>query len=154
MADKWINFLLVVLLIVFACSKSPVIQTDIIKPESQVCSEETCFTVEIADSFTERQRGLMFRESLEDDRGMLFIFDEPGVHRFWMKNTLIPLDIIWIDENWTVIFVNPKTPPCTANPCPSYGPSERTMYVLEINSGLAEKSGISQGNELSIKSDG
>ena len=75
------------------------------KKQTRACFKEYCFAVELAISPEERSRGLMFRESLDQDKGMLFIFEKEEKHAFWMKNTLIPLDIIWIDHNKEVIFI-------------------------------------------------
>lgn len=117
---------------------------------SQVCFEENCFDVEIADDNEERARGLMFREELCGDCGMLFIFDEPTNSKFWMKNTLIPLDIIWMDENFIVQYVSSETPICENDPCPSYGPSEdiKSLYVLEINAGVSEEIRLGIGKKM------
>jgi uncharacterized membrane protein (UPF0127 family) len=133
---------LLVFLMLIACSTA---KTD------AVCYNGKCFAVEIADDYAERQRGLMFRESLDEDKGMLFIFEEPGIHRFWMKNTLIPLDMVWIDDSGTVVYVSSNTPPCKADPCPSYGPSVNARYVLEINAGLASEISLSQGSIVDIQ---
>jgi uncharacterized membrane protein (UPF0127 family) len=61
----------------------------------------------------------MFREALPPNAGMLFLFSEPGIHKFWMKNTMIPLDIIWMDSAGKVVFVSANTPQCRADPCPT-----------------------------------
>jgi uncharacterized protein len=147
---------LFVLLLLIGCARTEDRKEDI--PEQnisafqmpQVCLGDDCFQVEIADSTGERTKGLMYREYLQQDHGMLFIFDEPDVHRFWMKNTLIPLDIIWLDGNGTVVYISENTQPCKAMPCPSYGPSVPAKYVLEINSGLAKEKGIAGGDVLRI----
>jgi uncharacterized membrane protein (UPF0127 family) len=76
---------------------------------------------------------------------MLFPFTDKGVHRFWMKNTMIPLDMVWMDAEGRVIFVSADTPPCKADPCPSYGPDSPAASVLEIAGGKAEKEKISVG---------
>ena len=112
------------------------------------CFGESCFSVELAQSLDERGRGLMFRESLDENSGMLFVFPESGKHTFWMKNTLIPLDMIWIDENKRVTHIESNVPPCMADPCQTYTPSSDSLYVLEINSGLAEKNRIINNSEL------
>ena len=92
----------------------------------------------------------MYRESLPDRTGMLFVFDEAGTHHFWMKNTMIPLDMIWMDENGRVIFVSADTPPCRAEPCATYGPEVPAHQVLEIAGGMAAKEKITVGSTLEL----
>ena len=92
------------------------------------------YLLEIARSTKQRRHGLMFRDHLDKRQGMLFIYPRPGDHRIWMKNTLIPLTVIWLDENKKVIGIK-KLRPCTSNPCPSYGVSKPSKYILELNSG-------------------
>ena len=127
---------------------------------SKACFNERCFDVEIADTPEARAQGLMNRESLDQNSGMLFIFETTASnspfakgekYSFWMKNTLISLDIIWIDENKKVVFIKHNAKPCQADPCETFKPSENTKYVLEINSGLAKKIGIEEGNLLEFK---
>jgi len=117
---------------------------------AQVCFEESCFEVEIADTTEKQQAGLMNRENLERNQGMLFIFDIEDKHKFWMKNTLIPLDMIWIDKNNKIIFIQKNAQPCKTEQCESFGPDENAKYVLEINGGLAEEMGIEIGEEIRI----
>ena len=103
-----------------------------------VCIRENCFNVEIADSEKELIKGLMFRKNLDEDKGMLFIFTQPANYTFWMKNTLIPLDIIWIDENKAIVYIEENVPICEQDPCQTYTPNKEELYVLEINSGLVD----------------
>lgn len=95
------------------------------------------FLAEVADTPVERARGLMFRERLEPDLGMIFLFDAPGLHSFWMKNTHIPLDILWIDSRGQVVHIERRVPPCAADPCPSYSPLRPAAGVLEVAAGQA-----------------
>jgi len=81
---------------------------------------------------------------------MLFIFPEEGEYGFWMKNTLISLDIIWIDENQKIVHIE-KAEPCTEEPCKVYRPTADAIYVLEINSGLTDKLNISIADEVVLK---
>ncbi|VVB80979.1 putative ACR [uncultured archaeon] len=111
-----------------------------------VTFDNVSFSVEVAQTQQEKARGLMFRESMPDNHGMLFVFDKSGPLSFWMKNTLIPLDMVFIDGNMTVVDVKTAVP-CKADPCASYKSSG--MYVLEINAGLAEKYGIKNGSVMS-----
>lgn len=112
---------------------------------SKVCFGNNCFEVETARTQEERARGLMFRENLSENRGMLFVFEEEGIHPFWMKNTLIPLDIIWIDSNKKIVYISRDTQPCKTEFCQSYNPNKAAKYVLEINGGLADKLNIKEG---------
>lgn len=118
---------------------------------SEVCFENNCFEIEIADSAEERQTGLMFRESLGRDKGMLFIFEEEDIHPFWMKNTLISLDIIWIDSNKEIVFINENTPACESKRCPIYSPNEQSLYVLELDIGVANEIGLKVGDRVRFK---
>jgi uncharacterized membrane protein (UPF0127 family) len=109
------------------------------------------YRVEVARTPEEQARGLMFRESLPERTGMLFRFEDDGPHGFWMKNTMIPLDIVWLDENGQVVFVSENTPPCRADPCPNYGPEVPSWTVLEIAGGLAAKEKVTVGSVIRIE---
>ena len=109
---------------------------------------ETVIRVEVAETQQQRQVGLMGRPSLAPDRGMLFIFQSPDRHDFWMKNTLIPLDIIWMDSNKRIIYIAEGVPPCKTRDCPSYGPTRKTLYTLELDSGMADRYGLKIGMVL------
>ncbi|MFN3280901.1 MAG: DUF192 domain-containing protein [Tabrizicola sp.] len=100
------------------------------------------FAVELADDPAERARGLMFRESLSAAQGMFFVYDTPGRPSFWMKNTLIPLDMIFADPTGTVTRVHADAIPGDLTPIDG-GPG--VMFVLEINAGLAARLGITPG---------
>lgn len=115
------------------------------------CIKKSCFTVEVAVSLREQSRGLMYRAALGARSGMLFVFPGEGQHLFWMKNTLIALDIIWIGGDNRVIYIKKNAPPCRTDACPEYGPSGKAAYVLEINGGLSEKLGLAAGDEATLK---
>jgi uncharacterized protein len=110
------------------------------------------YSVEIARTPEETAQGLMYRESLPPRNGMIFTFTDGGAHSFWMKNTMIPLDIIWLDAGGRILFVSANTPPCSADPCPTYGPRTPAPIVLEIAGGLAEKEGARVGAMIRIVS--
>lgn len=93
----------------------------------------------------------MNREYLDPDKGMLFLFENEGIYNFWMKNTLIPLDIIWIDENKKAVFIKENAMPCNLEDCEIFHPAQKAKYVLEINGGLSEKYGLKFGNEIKFK---
>ena len=103
------------------------------------------FTVEIADDEAERNQGLMFRESLADDRGMLFHFQEPEYASFWMRNTIISLDIIFIGPDGRILNIADHTTPYSEAPIPAAG---LTRGVLEIRAGRAEELGIRPGDHV------
>jgi len=107
--------------------------------------------VELARSQEEITRGLMFRESLAQNRGMLFIFGVPGVYDFWMKNTKIPLDIIWLNDKKEVVFIKNNAQPCKEDFCLPIGPDTEVNYVLELNAGLAEKVGLKIKSQLEFE---
>ncbi len=116
----------------------------------EVCFEEKCFKVEKVNTPSEREKGLMFRYSLDENKGMLFVFENESIYSFWMKNTYIPLDMIWINEGKQVVFVFKNTTPCKEI-CPPITPLSNAKYVLEINAGLADKYDINIGDEARIK---
>ena len=99
--------------------------------------------VEIARTEAERRQGLMHRTSLGDDAGMLFIFDETGDHTFWMANTLIPLDMIFLDEEGRVVGVVERAEPRSTAP---RGVGAASRYVLEVNGGWAKARGVKPGD--------
>ena len=105
---------------------------------------------EIADTPERWQKGYMFRGEVREGEGMVFLFIQPDVHPFWMKNTLVPLDIIWMDDARTIIHIEANTPPCKADPCPGYGPMRKTSAVLEVRGGTAAAQGLKLGDRLRI----
>ncbi|MGQ4661177.1 DUF192 domain-containing protein [Lysobacter sp. F6437] len=109
------------------------------------------YAVEIADDNAERARGLMFRDELAPGHGMLFIHDREEPQAYWMKNTRIPLDILYFDDARMLVSQQRDVPPCSAgNACPSYPSDEPARYVLELNAGEAEKLGLQDGSELTL----
>jgi uncharacterized protein len=101
--------------------------------------------VEVADSAEQRSRGLMFRDSLPADGGMVFLFFEPTRGGFWMKNTKIPLSIAFFGEDGEIVDILDMEP-CRADPCPVYTPETSYFGALEVNQGAFEKWGISEGD--------
>jgi len=103
------------------------------------------FSVQVADDDPERSRGLMFVEEMANSAGMLFVFDPPRSVSFWMKNTLIPLDMIFTDRTGTVVHVHSNAVPGDLTPIPG---GDDIYTVLEINGGLAERYGIAEGTVM------
>ena len=111
----------------------------------------TRYVVEIADDDAERARGLMFRDSLADGHGMLFIHDREAPQAYWMKNTRIALDILYFDNALKLVSQQRDVPPCSAgNACPSYPSHAPARYVLELNAGEAERLKLKDGAELTL----
>jgi len=108
---------------------------------------------EIADTPKKRAEGLMFRDHLPKDRGMLFTFGQAQPWTFWMKNTKIPLDIIWMNDKKQVIHIAHKVPICTRtdDSCPQYQPNDPALYVLELGSGEAERLKIEKGSKIQFR---
>jgi len=109
-------------------------------------------TVEIAETSETRAYGLMFRKSLPDNAGMLFVFTEDARWGFWMKNTLIPLSIGFIDKGWRLLEVLDMAVPADpqAGPWPIYEPSTAYRYALEVNQGFFKKHGFGPGAQLTL----
>ncbi len=116
-----------------------------------VCLRNHCIDVELAKTENEHAKGLQGRSTLGKDHGMLFIFTKPGAYTFWMKDTLIDLDIVWLDYARRVVYISPNTPSCKEEPCPTYTPDGRAVYVLEINSGYASQLGMKLGDTLEFR---
>jgi uncharacterized membrane protein (UPF0127 family) len=112
------------------------------------CIRGDCFSVEVSSKPDEIERGLMFRQRLGNGSGMLFIFNRDDNHPFWMKNTLMPLDIIWIDGSGRIVFIAKDVQPCGTGACRLISPGVVSRYVLEINGGLSDIYGFSNGDEV------
>lgn len=107
----------------------------------KTATEDIEVTVEIADSPEEHTLGLMGRASLKEEHGMLFVFENEEQKIFWMKNTKIPLDIIFINADGIIVDVKENFQPCLVEECEKYY-SEPAQYVLEVNAGFVEKYGV------------
>lgn len=106
--------------------------------------------VEIADDDEEVTMGLMFRENLDENSGMFFVFGDENYRSFWMKNTLIPLDIIFIGENFEIVDIEYAVP-CKEDPCALYKSSKPAKYVLEVNADFTAKNNIGIGDKIAFK---
>ena len=117
-------------------------------PTAQVRVGGSEFTVELALNDASRMRGLMFRDSMAADRGMLFVFQSTEQQSFWMRNTRIALDIMYFDNEGRLVSVSADTPPCKTASCPSYPSEGPARYVLELNAGKAKELGLTKGSPL------
>jgi hypothetical protein len=107
-------------------------------------------SAEVADDPAGRSVGLMNRSQLDESSGMLFIFQNNEYHAFWMKNTQISLDIIFINENFTVVDILPADP-CRSDPCKLYVPKEKARYVLEVNQNWTVINNVTPGTAIKIE---
>jgi len=119
-------------------------------PPTPTCTIPTGATIrlELAISDEERQVGLMFRDVVPPDTGMLFLFSGDGIWPFWMKNTQVPLDFIWLDSQGKVVEVRTDVPPCLLDPCPSFKPAATSRAMLEMAAGSALRLGLKPGIAL------
>lgn len=107
--------------------------------------------VDIADTRDERTKGLMFRKSMPHDEGMFFIFEKEEGLNFWMKNTLIPLDMIFFDHDYKVINIAKNVQPCKKEPCELYSSAKAAKFVLEVNGGLTDEIKLKEGDKAELK---
>jgi uncharacterized membrane protein (UPF0127 family) len=128
-----------------ACAPShsrPPVTVEPLPLSAQVTIGEDNILLEVAKTPAEQAQGLMFRTELSGDRGMLFQFPEPKIARFWMKNTFIPLDMIFLQDGKIKLIIT-NVPPCKTSPCPNYGPlSQEVNQVLELGAGRAKELGL------------
>ncbi|MCU0291905.1 MAG: DUF192 domain-containing protein [Thermoanaerobaculaceae bacterium] len=119
-------------------------------PPKPTCTTPSGATIrlELAISDEERQLGLMFRDVVPPDTGMLFLFSTDGIWPFWMKNTQVPLDFIWLDSQGKVAEVRTDVPPCLLDPCPTYVPAATSRAMLEMAAGSALRLGLKPGLAL------
>lgn len=142
--------MLIVVLFLVSCSAPPqVLEQSLEKQPLVIQTSENSIQilVEIADSPEEHHIGLMHRDFLGENEGMWFDLKIKKKYAFWMKNTLIPLDMIHVDEQGVIVDII-QAVPCIADPCPSYPSEKEALYVLEMNKGFAEKNGVSVGNRI------
>jgi uncharacterized membrane protein (UPF0127 family) len=121
--------------------------------EDQEDMSASTLWVDVADDDGERRRGLMHVEHLPVDEGMAFVFDEPTSGTFWMKDTLIPLSIAFVDEDGSVVGVLDMAP-CESEPCPSYGIDDPYVLAIEANRGWFEDKGIGVGDRAALETSG
>lgn len=114
----------------------------------QVCIKDACINVETADSQVSRLRGLMFRQSLDWNSGMFFIFAQEGRIGFWLKNVRFPLDLIWINQDKKIVDIQANAQPCQAEDCLIYYPHQDASFGLEVNAGFAARHKLKIGDQV------
>lgn len=143
----WTALRLLWLLLVIKCS---VVSADSLPTTTIQITPDFKVVAEIAATDESREHGLMFRTSLAEDAGMLFVFPYLDIQGFWMKNTLIPLDMIWLNERKEIVYFV-TADPCKKDPCGSYQPMQKALYVLEVQGGFVKKHNLSLGQRLSFE---
>jgi len=132
----------------FKTPNPQLITSNIVLTNSQ--NQDFYINAELADTSLKRTKGLMNRTSLDSDAGMLFTFSDEATRSFWMKNTLIPLDIIFISEAGQIVDIKHNFEPCKTINCPAYTSKLPAKYVLEVNSGYAKQNNINIGDKITI----
>ncbi|MGE5197779.1 MAG: DUF192 domain-containing protein [Deltaproteobacteria bacterium] len=116
---------------------------------ARVCFQDVCLRAQVADSEASRQKGLMFREKIDPDEAMLFVFQTEGRYGFWMRNVKFPLDIIWISRDKTVTEIKTDVLPCEYD-CDVLIPAKEAKYVLEVAAGFVVKNRINIADKVSF----
>jgi uncharacterized membrane protein (UPF0127 family) len=123
-------------------------------PRGTIMIDDVPLEVQIADSEPRRVRGLMFQEQLPYDQGMIFVFAEPGLYSLWMLNMQFPLDMIWFDQDGTIVHIEQNVPPCKTvveiASCQSVVPDNEASYVLEVTAGFVDQNNITRDSKLTI----
>jgi uncharacterized membrane protein (UPF0127 family) len=119
---------------------------DITLPDGQVIHAEVSVTQQ------DLTRGLMYRDSLPGDRGMLYVYPQPGLFPRFLYHYEIPVDMVWLDAARKVVEIEPDAPPCktSASACPHYGGTILSQYVLEMGAGMAARHRVEKGSQLSF----
>ncbi len=115
----------------------------------------TAITIDIVQTYEGQRLGLMYRKWIGEDEGMLFYSKEdypPGKNLFWMKNMKFPIDMIWLDKDFKIVYIERNVPPCTTEMCPLYGPTDAvSRHVLEMKANQSSRHGLKVGDILSVK---
>jgi len=123
-------------------------------PMGTIKVDDVPLQVQIADTEPRRIRGLMFEDQLPFDQGMIFVFEESGLHSLWMLNMQFSLDMIWFDQDGKVVHIETDVPPCKTaleiTTCQSIIPDAESVYILEVTSGFVKQNNITKNSILSI----
>jgi uncharacterized membrane protein (UPF0127 family) len=139
-----------ILAVALACSACATTTHGMTPSTPSVSLRGHSFSVEVAATPAEQEHGLMDRTSMPADHGMLFVFADAQPLSFWMKDTLIPLDMLFFDDSHRLVTIHANVPPCKADPCPTYDSTAPARYVLELNAGTAAKLGVRKGDVITF----
>lgn len=141
--------LLLVALLLYAISKPLISDSSYLLVKIETPEKNIFVSAQLATTPAEWEQGLMFRSSLDNGTGMLFVFPDEQPRTFWMKNTLIPLDIIFISANYTIVNIKENFVPCQRDPCETYT-STAAKYALEVNANFSAKNNVTTGTTIRI----
>jgi hypothetical protein len=133
--------LIIIFLSIYFVSKNK--KTEIFFPKQNIKIE-----AQLAQTILQQTKGLMNVKSLPENQGMLFVFLDESRKSFWMKNTYIPLDLIFISRDKKIVEIKENFEPCQQKNCPSYTSQKKVKYVLEVNGGFCQKHQIKEGDEV------
>ncbi|MDY6865513.1 MAG: DUF192 domain-containing protein [Halobacteriota archaeon] len=111
---------------------------------------DTLVYAEVSDSSSEKIRGLMYRTHLNETEGMLFVYDSERNLSFWMKNMEIPIDMIWLDSNLSIVHIEDSVPPCKGGDCPTYTAPSKAMYILEVRANFTNRNDVQVGDQIKL----
>lgn len=140
------TLLLIVLLGIYVFSQSKKTVQESLYTTKKVMLGDEVFMLEIADTDPLREKGLSYRSGLEKNTGMLFVFQEPNIYTFWMKDMNFPLDIIWLDQDKKIVHIEHALSPSTYPE--SFGPKIPTQYVIEVSAGDASRLVLGQSIDI------
>jgi uncharacterized membrane protein (UPF0127 family) len=112
-----------------------------------VCFNDSTIEVEVAMTQEEMTVGLMGRVNLSENGGMIFIFDEERIHKIWMKNMLVSLDVIWLDDKGKIVHIDKNMVPCEGY-CKPFGPESYSKFALEVGGSFTDRHNINVGDSV------
>lgn len=133
----------------FAGRKNSAIMAKWTRPT--LCYNESCRYVQVASTEYQRDHWLMFHRNLDENKWLLLDFQQPGIYGVGMRNVLMPLDIIWLDADYKVLYVKNTALSCSIDPCPVFASPVPATYIFEINAWLAEKIWLTQWKTLTFQ---
>jgi len=132
----------IVFFLLFGCL-APALRT------TTVTINDIQITAWVADTQKARETGLMGMQNINEDEGMLFLYETPGAYAFWMKNMLMPLDVVFVSKDMKIVSIQ-HMDPCVMGPCSIYSPPSDILYAVEVKSGFAERNNITVSQIVSI----
>ncbi len=145
--QKIIPFSIILVFIFIGISQTQIVDSRA-RAKKLICFKNSSFLVEVAETKEQQEKGLMYVRSLPSNSGMLFIYKDEAPRYFYMKNTYIPLDIIWMDKEKKVVSIKKNAQPADSEVYETICPQEEAMFVLELNSGSSDGIGLRVGDKL------